>query len=102
MPQLVNASSWALNVFAPEAAPDSLLVEPGQQITIPDELGAEQPDDAYLTGEGDQARLWPHSLWRLADAPPGASGAPASSTPEPVAPASATTDTSTPPITEEH
>lgn len=55
----------AVDVYGPPDHPDSLHVESGQVISVPGDLAAEQPDDAYLVGEGDDARLWPHSQWRL-------------------------------------
>lgn len=68
MPDLVNVGD-AVDVYAPSRSSDSLPVETGQTITVPGELAAEQPDDAYLIGEGDDARLWPHSRWQLATPP---------------------------------
>lgn len=69
MPDFVNIGSAPVDVYAPEGHPDTLHVDPGQTITVPGELAAEQAVDAYLVGEGDNARAWPHSQWRLAEPP---------------------------------
>lgn len=41
-------------------------VEDGQVIHVEGKLAKTQPGDAYLIGEGDDARLYPHSLWKNA------------------------------------
>lgn len=69
MPRLRNISPNEFSLFAPAGEADSMAVSPGDDIDVPGELAAEQPSDAYQIGEGDDARLWPHSLWQLADTP---------------------------------
>jgi hypothetical protein len=69
MLRLRNASPNELDVFAPAGEADSLHVQPGQEITVNGDLAADQPADAYQVGEGDDARLWPHSLWQLVEDP---------------------------------
>lgn len=120
MPDLVNISQRPVDVYAPSGNPDSLRVEPGQTITVPGEVRtAEQvaqaalaaepdtdadrqeqiratalasfPSDAYLIGEGDDARLWPHSQWELKTAPAKTPAAPAGKpTTAPAAPSEGT------------
>lgn len=68
MPDFVNVGG-PVDVYSTSGYPDSLHVETGQTVTVPGDLAAEQPADAYLIGEGDDARLWPHSRWQLATAP---------------------------------
>lgn len=98
MPDLVNVGD-PVDVYATARSSDSLHVDTGQTITVPGDLADEQsvvaaalatepgadaarqgeltataiaslPSDAFLIGEGDDARLWPHSRWQLATPPP--------------------------------
>lgn len=69
MPDFVNITDHEVDVYATAGWPDTLRVLPGQTITAPGELADEQPEDAYLIGTGDDARLWPKSQWQLKEAP---------------------------------
>lgn len=67
--RLRNISPNEFSLFAPMGGADSLTVSPAQIIDVPGDLAEVQPADAYQIGEGDDARLWPHSVWQLADPP---------------------------------
>lgn len=69
MPRLRNISPNEFSLFARAGESDALTVSPDQVIDVPGELAAEQPADAYQIGDGDDARLWPHSVWQLVDPP---------------------------------
>lgn len=47
---------------------DGPLVE-ADSVTQVDGDVTEELDDAYIVGEGDEARAWPKSTWRLLDEP---------------------------------
>jgi hypothetical protein len=86
MPRLRNISPHELDVFRPAGEADTFHVAAGQEITVNGDLAAEQPADAYQIGEGDDARLWPHSVWALVqDTPPAAVPEPSISVPLPAA-----------------
>jgi hypothetical protein len=44
-------------------SPDGRRVEPDEVVRIDGALAKEQPDDAVVIGEGDDARAYPSSLW---------------------------------------
>lgn len=44
------------------------LVEAGT-VTVVDGEVVSQTDDAYIVGEGDEARAWPKATWELLDEP---------------------------------
>lgn len=46
---------------------DGRRVEDGEVIHVEGSLAAkkDQPEDAYLIGTGDDARLFPHSVWKM-------------------------------------
>lgn len=43
--------------------PDGRRVENGEVIHVEGKLARKQPEDAFLIGEGDDARAYPHSVW---------------------------------------
>lgn len=43
--------------------PDGRRVEDGEVIHVEGALAKDSPDDAYLIGTGDDARLYPKALW---------------------------------------
>lgn len=47
--------------------PDGPRVEAGQVIHVEGKLAPkkEQPDDATVVGEGDDARAYPHAVWKV-------------------------------------
>lgn len=45
--------------------PDGRRVEDGEVVHVEGKLAKDSPDDAYLVGSGDDARLYPHSVWKL-------------------------------------
>lgn len=47
---------------------DGPLVEAGK-VTAADGDVTEQTDDAYIVGEGDEARAWPKETWELMQEP---------------------------------
>lgn len=57
----------AVHLYAPSDSPNSLPVDEGQIITVAGPL--EDTDDAYICGEGDQARAFPKSRWAPVEAP---------------------------------
>jgi hypothetical protein len=69
MPRFRNIGA-AAHVYKPAGDPDSLFVDAGQIVETPGELAPEQPADAYVVGEGDQARAWPKALWELVEDKP--------------------------------
>jgi hypothetical protein len=44
-------------------SPGGRRVDVDEVVKVEGELAKKQPDDAYLIGEGDDARLYPHSVW---------------------------------------
>ncbi|GHA01505.1 hypothetical protein ACFOOM_12110 [Streptomyces echinoruber] len=53
----------AVHLYAPPDSPNSLPVDAGQIITVAGPL--KETDDAYVCGEGDQARAFPKSRWAV-------------------------------------
>jgi hypothetical protein len=86
MPRFRLRSDAAVDLFFPAGHTDSLHVAPGDVVDVPGELAPEQPDDAFLVGEGDDARLWPKALWEDADPTPAPDPAPDQSAPAESAP----------------
>lgn len=72
MPKLRNVSGAGLSLFAPEGEADAITIEPDQVIDVPGELAAEQPPDAHVVGDGDDARAWPKATWELVTDKPAA------------------------------
>lgn len=54
----------AVHLYRPAGDPSSLYVDAEQIVEVPGEISAEV-DDAYVIGEGDQARAWSKSQWEL-------------------------------------
>jgi len=53
------------------AGAEQFHVEPGQEIEVPGDLAKDQPQsDAYVIGDGDQARAWAKAQWELVDNKP--------------------------------
>lgn len=69
MPKFKNISGDTLEVRGLRAY-DTTPVEAGKYAEVDGEVtaGLEDDADAYVVGEGDQARAWPKALWEL-DAP---------------------------------
>lgn len=44
--------------------PDGRRVEAGEIIHVEGSVAKNSPDDAYLIGSGDDARLYPHGVWK--------------------------------------
>lgn len=65
MPQFRNISGVSLAVYRPEGDEESLTVAAGQVINVPGDLATESPEDAFLVGAGDDARMWPKAHWEL-------------------------------------
>lgn len=61
--RLKNVGS-AVDLYRPAGDPQSLPVDAGQVVEVPGEISGELAD-AYLIGEGDQARAWPMAQWEL-------------------------------------
>ena len=62
---LRNKSGEAISL----GSADGRRVEAGEVIHVEGSLAKKQPDDAYLIGTGDAARLYPHSTWTAAGGP---------------------------------
>jgi hypothetical protein len=76
MPKFRLRHEHAVDLFQPAGGQDSMTIESGAIADVPGELAKDQPSDAYLVGEGDDARTWPHALWELVEDKP-AKAAPA-------------------------
>ncbi|MGZ0231114.1 hypothetical protein [Streptomyces sp. H49] len=57
----------AVHLYAPPDSPSSLPVDGGQVVTVAGPV--EETDDAYICGEGDEARAFPKSRWALEKTP---------------------------------
>lgn len=44
---------------------DGRRIDDGEVIHVEGKVSKDSPDDAYLIGEGDDARLYPHSVWKM-------------------------------------
>ncbi|MFB7595759.1 hypothetical protein [Streptomyces sp. NPDC056160] len=53
----------AVHLYAPPDSPNSLAVEAGQIVTVAGPLT--ETDDAYVCGEGGEARAFPKSRWAV-------------------------------------
>jgi hypothetical protein len=53
----------AVHLYAPPDSPDSLPVDEGQVVTVAGPMA--ETDDAYICGEGDEARAFPKSRWTV-------------------------------------
>ncbi|MFF9310081.1 hypothetical protein ACF1BS_04135 [Streptomyces sp. NPDC014748] len=53
----------AVHLYAPPDSPNSLHVDAKQVITVAGPL--KETDDAYVCGEGDNARAFPKSRWAV-------------------------------------
>jgi hypothetical protein len=56
---LRNISGEPLHV----ARPDGRRVDPDEVVRVEGSLAKDQPEDAVVVGEGDDARAYPTSLW---------------------------------------
>ncbi len=50
---------------------DGPLVEAGEVVTLDDDAAVDDAGDAWVVGEGDDARAWPKATWELLDKPKG-------------------------------
>lgn len=78
-----SLSDQQVHVYARYGHPDSMLVEPGQEVDVPGTLVTSRPkpkgdepepeplpEDAYVVAQDGEERLWPHANWELvADKP---------------------------------
>lgn len=67
MARFKNVSGTELLLFARQSQADSFQVPPDGIVDIPGEVTAET-DDAYVVGDGDEARAWPMEFWKLTKA----------------------------------
>ncbi|MFC3453998.1 hypothetical protein [Amycolatopsis speibonae] len=57
-----------IDLFSRKEGDEQFHVDPGQKILVPGELAKEQPaEDAWIVGEGDDARAWAKSQWELVE-----------------------------------
>lgn len=52
-----------VHLYAPPGSPNGLPVDAGQVVTVAGPLA--EAGDAYVCGEGDQARAFPKSRWAV-------------------------------------
>lgn len=64
MPRFKSLSSGDFSLFAPPGYPDAFPVAAGGEVEIPGDVAAET-EDAYIVGEGGNARAWSKVLWAL-------------------------------------
>jgi len=57
----------AVHLYAPPGSPNALPVDHDQVVTVAGPM--EETDDAYVCGEGGQARAFPKSRWAVEQAP---------------------------------
>lgn len=78
MPRFRSLSSDELSVFRPDGEYDAFPVTPDEpEIEVPGDV-TEETEDAYIVGEGDEARAWSKTLWALVETKkPAAPAAPA-------------------------
>lgn len=48
--------------------PDGRRIDDGEIIHVEGALSKDSPDDAYLIGAGDDARLYPKAIWKMTTA----------------------------------
>jgi hypothetical protein len=63
---LRNVSGEPLNL----GRPDGRLVDVDEVIHVEGDVSKDSPDDAYVIGDGDDARAYPKSLWSNAGGSP--------------------------------
>lgn len=62
----LRADQNPIDLFSRKEGDEQFHVNPGQVILVPGELAKEQSiEDAYIVGEGDEARVWAKSQWEL-------------------------------------
>lgn len=76
MPRFRSLSSETLDLFAPAGESDSFPVEGGAEVEVAGDV-SEETVDAYIVGEGENARAWSKTVWALVDTKPAANAAPA-------------------------
>lgn len=60
MAKLKNVSGEVVNL----GSPDGKRIEVGEVVDFEGTVSKDSPEDAYLIGEGDDARLYPKSQWQ--------------------------------------
>lgn len=78
MPKFRFLGDQPVTLFQRTGGPDAFDVQPGQTVTVPGDLAADQyAEDAYIVGDDENARAWPKASWELIDdARPGTFSAP--------------------------
>lgn len=67
----LRADQNPIDLFQRKEGDDQFHVEPGDLVLVPGELAKEQPQkDAYIVGEGADARAWAKSQWELVEEKP--------------------------------
>lgn len=66
--RFTNISGDGVVLFAPTGHPDAMQVAADGEVEVPGDITSEL-DDAYIVGEGDDARAWPKATWALGGAP---------------------------------
>jgi hypothetical protein len=64
VPKLKNTLE-PVHLYRPEGDPGSRFVQAGEHVEVP-RISAET-EDAYIVGEGDNARAFPKSRWQLVE-----------------------------------
>jgi hypothetical protein len=57
-----NDTDADLVLFGPTGHPDAFTCKSGDIVEIPGDITAET-DDAFIVGDGDDARAWPKTVW---------------------------------------
>lgn len=53
-----------VDLFQIAGGPDSFRVTAGSFVEVPGDI-AEETEDAYIVGAGDDARAWPKAMWSI-------------------------------------
>jgi hypothetical protein len=59
-----NDTDTDLVLFGPTGHPDAYICEAGAIVEIPGDI-TEETDDAFVVGDGDDARTWAKSVWSV-------------------------------------
>lgn len=69
MARFRNTTKNALSLLGPARHPDSHRVDAGAEVEVKGEI-TQTTDDAYIVGEGGQARAFSRALWAVVEDKP--------------------------------
>lgn len=75
MARFRNTTKAPLALIAPARRPDSHSVAAGDEVEVKGDI-TQTTDDAYIVGEGDQARAYPKALWEVVEDKPAVASRP--------------------------